>query len=131
MPEQEKGTDSAGAGSRGTEPAGSGSVSTDDPWGAGPSGRHATAGLENVALLAVGLADVVLERLRHAAEHGQQLLRRSDLRELFADGVNDLRARGELASRRAAPDTENYLEVMARRAVKRAGEAETSGPAHA
>ncbi|MFI2235917.1 hypothetical protein [Streptomyces chrestomyceticus] len=124
MPEQEKGTDSAGAESRGAE-----SVSTDEPAGAGPFGRHSTAGLENVALLAVGLADVVLERLRHAAEQGQQLLRRSDLRELLADGVNDLRARGELASRRATPDTENYLEVMASRAVKRAGEAEVSGPA--
>ncbi|MEU3539226.1 hypothetical protein [Streptomyces paromomycinus] len=119
------GTESVGT----DDPAGTESVSTDDPAGAGPFGLRPTAGLENVALLAVGLADVVLERLRHAADQGQQLLRRSDLRELIADGVDDLRTRGELASRRAAPDTENYLEVMASRAVKRAGEAEASGPA--
>ncbi|MEU4202644.1 polyprenyl synthetase [Streptomyces sp. NPDC026294] len=107
------------------------SVGADDPAGAGPFGRLPAAGLESVALLAVGIADVALERLRRAAGRGQQLLRRSDLRELLADGVDDLRARGELASRRVAPDTENYLEVMARRAAKRAGAAEASGPAHA
>lgn len=126
MPEQEKGTDSAGTGSAGAD-----FVRTDDPAGAGPFGRPSAAGLESVALLAVGIADVALERLRRAADRGQQLLRRSDLRELVADGVDDLRARGELASRRVAPDTENYLEVMACRAAKRAGAAEASGPAHA
>ncbi|MFK8850754.1 polyprenyl synthetase [Streptomyces sp. Ac-502] len=120
MPEQEKGSDSAGTESAGTEPE-----------GAGPFGRHSAAGLEDVALLAVGLADAALERLRRAADRGRQLLRRSDLRELVADGVHDLRARGELASRRVTPDTENYLEVMACRAVKRAQAAEVSGPAHA
>lgn len=125
MPEQEEGTDSAGSDPTGTAPT------STDPTGTDPSGRHPTAGLEHVALLAVGIADLALERLRHAADRGQQLLRRSDLRDLLADGMNDLRARGELASHRVTPDTENYLEVMARRAAKRAGAAEASGPTHA
>ncbi|MFH9424202.1 hypothetical protein [Streptomyces sp. NPDC017529] len=125
MPEQEEGTDSAGSDPTGTDPTSSGPTGTD------PSGRHPTVGLEHAALLAVGIADLALERLRHAADRGQQLLRRSDLRDLLADGMNDLRARGELASRRVTPDTENYLEVMARRAAKRAGAAEASGPTHA
>ncbi|UNO38447.1 hypothetical protein [Streptomyces sp. MST-110588] len=100
MPEQEERTDAAAP--------------------AAATGRSSTAGLEQAALLAVGLADLVLERLRRTAERGQQVLRRSDLREVLSDGVNDLRIRGELASRRVTPSTENYLELMACRAAKRA-----------
>ncbi|MET9294679.1 polyprenyl synthetase [Streptomyces sp. NPDC003077] len=102
-----------------------------DPTVTGPPGQRHTVGWEDAALLAVGIADLVFERLRHAADRGQLLLRRSDLRDLLADGMSELRARGELASRRVTPSTENYLEVMARRAVKRAGPADDSGPAHA
>ncbi|MEV5595283.1 polyprenyl synthetase [Streptomyces sp. NPDC052496] len=85
------------------------------------TGWHPAAGLEQVLLLAAGAADLVLDQVRQAADRGQGLLRRSDLRDLLADGVNELRARGELASRRVTPETENYLELMARRAVRRAG----------
>ncbi|MFH8406974.1 polyprenyl synthetase [Streptomyces sp. NPDC018019] len=88
---------------------------------AGTTGRKATAGLEQAFLLAVGVADLVLDHVRQVADRGQGLLRRSDMRELFADGVDELRTRGELASRRITPETENYLELMASRAVKRAG----------
>ncbi|OKI03425.1 hypothetical protein A6A06_39425 [Streptomyces sp. CB02923] len=84
-----------------------------------------------MALLAVGIADFALERLRDAADRGRHLLHRSDLRDLLADGLNDLRARGELASRRVTPDTGNHLEVMACRAAQRAAAADASGPAHA
>ncbi|KAA6212351.1 hypothetical protein CP973_23295 [Streptomyces albofaciens JCM 4342] len=82
---------------------------------------NAAAGLEQALLLAVGVADLVLDHVRQAAERGQGLLRRSDLREILADGVGELRTRGELATRRITPDTDNYLELMACRAVQRAG----------
>ncbi|WP_050514616.1 hypothetical protein [Streptomyces rimosus] len=90
-----------------------------DPVGA--AGRNAAAGLEQALLLAVGVADLVLDHVRQAAERGQGLLRRSDLRELLADGAGELRTRGELATRRVAPETDNYLELMACRAVQRSG----------
>ncbi|KEF06582.1 MULTISPECIES: hypothetical protein [Streptomyces] len=87
----------------------------------GAAARHTAAGLEQALLLAVGAADLVLDHVRQAAERGQGLLRRSDLRELLADGVDELRTRGELAARRVGPETDNYLELMACRAVRRAG----------
>ncbi|WP_157855812.1 hypothetical protein [Streptomyces aureocirculatus] len=80
------------------------------------------ATLEQVGVLALGAVDLVLDQLRQAAAGGQGAARRSDLRELVADGMRDLKARGELASRRvAAADSDNYLELMARRAIERSG----------
>ncbi|MFH8347757.1 hypothetical protein [Streptomyces sp. NPDC018045] len=92
-----------------------------DPAPTGTTGRNSAAGLEQAFLLAVGVADLVLDHVRQAADRGQGLLRRSDLRELLAGGVDELRARGELASRRVTPETDNYLELMACRAVRRTG----------
>ncbi|MEU9147683.1 hypothetical protein [Streptomyces sp. NPDC048349] len=79
----------------------------------------AAAPLEFVALLAAGVADLALDQLRQSADLAQQVMRRSDLRELLTDGVVELRKRGELATRRAGVGNENYLETMARRAAER------------
>ncbi|MFH8791686.1 hypothetical protein [Streptomyces sp. NPDC017941] len=80
------------------------------------------ATLEQVGVLALGAVDLVLDQMRQAAAGGEGAARRADLRELVADGMRDLKARGELASRRvAAADSDNYLELMARRAVERSG----------
>ncbi|MFD3778394.1 hypothetical protein [Streptomyces sp. NPDC058612] len=96
------------------------------------------AALEEVALLALGAVDLALDQVRQATGRGEDVVRRSDLRELVADGVKELRARGELASKRGvAADDDNYLELMARRAAgrrERADGARTpagAGPAHA
>lgn len=75
--------------------------------------------LELLTLLAAGVADLALDQLRQSADRAQQVMRRSDLRELLTDGVVELRKRGELATRRAGMDGENYLETMARRAAER------------
>lgn len=89
--------------------------------------------LEQVGLLALGAVDLALDQVRRAAERGQGVVTRSDLRELVADGMKDLKARGELASRRvAAADSENYLELMAHRAIERnapAADADAAQPA--
>ncbi|MER5873202.1 hypothetical protein [Streptomyces sp. NPDC002044] len=100
------------------------------------------AALEEVGLLALGAVDLALDQVRQATGRGEDVVRRSDLRELVADGVRELRARGELASKRvAAADDDNYLELMARRAAERrdradgartpAGAGAGAGPAHA
>lgn len=78
-----------------------------------------TAPLELLALLAAGVADLALDQLRQTADRAQDVMRRSDLRDLFTDGVVELRKRGELATRRAGVGNENYLETMARRAAER------------
>jgi hypothetical protein len=97
------------------------------------------AALGQVGLLALGAVDLVLDQVRQAADRGQGAVRRSDLRELVEDGLQDLKVRGELASRRvAASDSENYLELMARRAIDRTARADAAsatgakrpGPAH-
>ncbi|MFD4245243.1 hypothetical protein ACFWP3_27200 [Streptomyces sp. NPDC058525] len=75
--------------------------------------------LELLTLLAAGVADLALDQLRQSADRAQQAMRRSDLRELFTDGVVELRKRGELATRRAGAGNDNYLETMARRAAER------------
>lgn len=75
--------------------------------------------LELLALLAAGVADLALDQLRQSADRAQEVLRRSDLRELLTDGVVELRKRGELATRRSGAATENHLETMARRAAER------------
>ncbi|MDQ0773643.1 hypothetical protein QF026_002109 [Streptomyces aurantiacus] len=86
--------------------------------------------LEQVGLLVLGAVDLALDQVRQAADRGEGAVRRSDLRELVTDGVQDLRVRGELAARRGtAADSENYLELMARRAVERkARTADTARP---
>ncbi|MET9319631.1 hypothetical protein ABZX75_05455 [Streptomyces sp. NPDC003038] len=94
--------------------------------GSTAGGRSPAATLELLALLAAGAADLALDQLRQTADRAQDLMRRSDLRELLTEGVVELRKRGELATRRAGagPEggiTENYLETMARRAAEKAG----------
>ncbi|MGW7099567.1 hypothetical protein [Streptomyces sp. NPDC054838] len=80
-----------------------------------------SATLELLALLAAGAADLAIDRLRQTGDRAQEALQRSDLRELITEGVVELRKRGELATRRTAAGSENYLETMARRAAERAG----------
>ncbi|MGW8781961.1 hypothetical protein ACWGNM_28410 [Streptomyces sp. NPDC055796] len=75
--------------------------------------------LELLALLAAGVADLALDQLRQSADRAQEVLRRSDLRELLTEGVVELRKRGELATRRSGAATENHLETVARRAAER------------
>ncbi|MFI5542775.1 hypothetical protein ACIA6E_03260 [Streptomyces sp. NPDC051815] len=82
--------------------------------GTGP----AAASLELLTLLAAGVADLALDQLRQTADRAQDAMRRADLRELLTDGVVELRKRGELATRRAGVNGENYLETMARRAAE-------------
>ncbi|MFI8265459.1 MULTISPECIES: polyprenyl synthetase [unclassified Streptomyces] len=82
-----------------------------------PGGPPVT--LELLALLAAGVADLALDQLRQSADRAQEVLRRSDLRELLTDGVVELRKRGELATRRSGAGAENHLEAMARRAAER------------
>ncbi|WP_158708867.1 hypothetical protein [Streptomyces sp. NRRL S-920] len=101
------------------------------PW-------NPVATLEQVGLLALGAVDLVLDQVRQATDRGQSAVRRSDVRELVADGLKDLKARGELASRRAAAaDSDNYLELMACRSVERsartaaAAQPENTVPRHA
>ncbi len=78
------------------------------------------AALGQVGLLALGAVDLALDQVRQVTDRGQGAVRRSDLRELVEDGLQDLKVRGELASRRvAASDSENYLELMAHRAIDR------------
>ncbi|MEV7506609.1 hypothetical protein AB0O57_01465 [Streptomyces sp. NPDC091201] len=84
------------------------------PTGTGP----AAASLELLTLLAAGVADLALDQLRQTADRAQDAMRRADLRELLTDGVVELRKRGELATRRAGVNGENYLETMARRAAE-------------
>ncbi|MFF7297201.1 hypothetical protein [Streptomyces sp. NPDC008265] len=84
------------------------------PAGTGP----AAASLELLTLLAAGVADLALDQLRQTADRAQDAMRRADLRELLTDGVVELRKRGELATRRAGVNGENYLETMARRAAE-------------
>ncbi|MFE2554009.1 hypothetical protein ACFXGI_36640 [Streptomyces sp. NPDC059355] len=75
--------------------------------------------LELLTLLAAGVADLALDQLRQSADRAQEVLRRSDLRELLTEGVVELRKRGELATRRSGAGAENHLEAMARRAAER------------
>lgn len=93
---------------------------TDAPAPPGASGVDPMATLERLGLLALGVADLALDQLRQASAQVQAVTRRSDLRELLTDGVTDLLARGELASRRLTQGSDNYLELMARRAIERA-----------
>ncbi|WP_330333729.1 hypothetical protein OHS33_31070 [Streptomyces sp. NBC_00536] len=83
--------------------------------------RKPAAALELLTFLAAGVADLALDQLRQSSERAQDVMRRSDLRELLTDGVVELRKRGELATQRATAGSENYLETMARRAAERAG----------
>ncbi|MFI5669738.1 hypothetical protein [Streptomyces sp. NPDC051704] len=106
----------------------------EQPGGPGPAEQPAQPGpeqgatpgsppvtLELLTLLAAGVADLALDQLRQSADRAQEVLRRSDLRELLTDGVVELRKRGELATRRsgAGAGAENHLEAMARRAAER------------
>ncbi|BCL26818.1 hypothetical protein ACFFS2_00040 [Streptomyces aurantiacus] len=107
------------------------SQSRQTPWN--PFGA-----LEQVGLLVLGAVDLALDQVRQAADRSEGAVRRSDLRELVTDGVQDLKVRGELAARRVtAADSENYLELMARRAGERkartvdAARSETTVPSRA
>ncbi|MEU6315725.1 hypothetical protein [Streptomyces sp. NPDC047014] len=84
----------------------------------GSAAGSAAASLELLTLLAAGVADLALDQLRQTADRAQDAMRRADLRELLTDGVVELRKRGELATRRAGVNGENYLETMARRVAE-------------
>ncbi|MER7461545.1 hypothetical protein [Streptomyces sp. NPDC097981] len=75
--------------------------------------------LELLTLLAAGVADFALDRLRQSADRAQDAPLRSDLRDRLADGVVELRKRGELTARPSDAGTVNHLETMARRAAER------------
>ncbi|XVQ86608.1 hypothetical protein ACQP2K_04055 [Microbispora siamensis] len=64
---------------------------------------------DEVLHLVAGAADLVAERLRGAARLLPGL---TEVRE-------ELRARGELALKRAAPASEAHMEILARRAAER------------
>ena len=73
--------------------------------------------LAGVADLAASLAARGVTRVRGPVE---EVIQRSDLRELARDGHNDLKARGELALERRLPrEDDPHLEVLARKAAAR------------
>ncbi|MBT2450604.1 hypothetical protein J7F03_26720 [Streptomyces sp. ISL-43] len=83
-----------------------------------------SAALEPPALLAAGARDLAPDRLRRSADRARDPAHRSDPWALLADGVVELRKRGEIAmSRRTgtAGSAESHLVTMARRAAERAG----------
>ncbi|GAA2239597.1 hypothetical protein GCM10010430_21130 [Kitasatospora cystarginea] len=82
----------------------------------GSAGAGADRGKEAVQLLA-GVIDVGLEQAEGLLRRMRGVLGRSDLREVAADGQEELRARGELLLGRLAPATESHLEGVARRAA--------------
>ncbi|KIZ17556.1 hypothetical protein SNA_13780 [Streptomyces natalensis ATCC 27448] len=73
--------------------------------------------MSQVGLLALGLADLAFDQLRQLADRGRQPAHRSDLPHLLTDGMKELHARGELAARRVTQDSDNYLEMLARKVV--------------
>ncbi|MFJ6793021.1 hypothetical protein [Streptomyces sp. NPDC091268] len=101
-------------------PEAASSTAAPEPGPAG-AGFNPSATLELLTLLAAGVADLALDQLRLSADKAQDVMRRSDLRELLTDGVVELRKRGELATSRVTAGSGNYLETMARRAAERAG----------
>ncbi|MDH6108036.1 hypothetical protein P3T36_007652 [Kitasatospora sp. MAP12-15] len=80
------------------------------------SGVRADRGSDAVRILA-GVVDLGLEQAEGLLRLTRGVLGRSDLREVVADGQEDLRARGELLLGRLAPATESHLEAVARRAA--------------
>ncbi|MFI6638883.1 hypothetical protein [Streptomyces sp. NPDC050504] len=87
------------------------------PPSMGPE-RNPVDALGQVGLLALGLADLALDQLRRLTDRGQRVAQRSDLGDLVTDGVHELHARGELAARRMSQNSDNYLELMARRVAE-------------
>ncbi len=78
--------------------------------------QHADRGAEAVQLLA-GVVDLGLEQAEGLLRRAREVLGRSDLHEMVADGQQDLRTRGELLLGRFAPASESHLEAVARRAA--------------
>ncbi|GAA2333443.1 polyprenyl synthetase [Streptomyces kunmingensis] len=82
------------------------------------SGARRDQGLEDQAVLLVaGLADLTVGAIGSAASLVQQLLRRSDGRELARDAQQDLMARGRIALDRIATVPPAHLEVLAQHAM--------------
>ncbi|EST36686.1 hypothetical protein [Streptomyces roseochromogenus] len=79
--------------------------------------------LSQVGLLALGLVDLAFDQLRQLTDRGRQTAHHSDLPHLLTDGMRELHARGELAARRMTQDSDNYLELMARKVVAQRGAA--------
>ncbi|KOV70049.1 hypothetical protein [Streptomyces sp. MMG1121] len=73
--------------------------------------------LSQVGVLALGLADLAFDQLRQLSERGRQTAHHSDLPHFLTDGMQELHARGELAARRVAQGSDNYLELVARKVV--------------
>ncbi|MFI1769400.1 hypothetical protein ACH41H_46350 [Streptomyces sp. NPDC020800] len=89
---------------------------TTTPPASPPPSTSLTA-LSQVGLLALGLADLAFDQLRQLADRGRQTGPRPDLPHLLTDGMKELHARGELAARRVTQDSDNYLELLARKVV--------------
>ena len=88
-------------------------MSTDDDLG-DPGARG-----EHVVRLAVGLCDLALESIENAVSGARGLLRRSDLKDIAADGLASLAARGDLARARAGTGQAPHVEFLAQRAAER------------
>ncbi|MGW1052726.1 hypothetical protein [Streptomyces sp. NPDC002521] len=73
--------------------------------------------LSQVGLLALGLADLAFDQLRQLSDRSRQTAHQSDVPHLLTDGMKELHARGELAARRVTQDSDNYLELLARKVV--------------
>jgi hypothetical protein len=80
--------------------------------------------LDQIVLTVAGAADLAASlatrQLRRALRPVQDVVMRSDLRELTREGHGDLKARGALALDRRLPEADPpHLEVLARRARAR------------
>ncbi|MDX6704504.1 MAG: hypothetical protein QOK16_1770 [Solirubrobacteraceae bacterium] len=80
--------------------------------------------VDEIVLTMAGLADLAASltarQLRRAVRPVQEIVKRSDLRELTREGHSDLKARGALALKRRLPEADvPHLEALARRADAR------------
>ena len=80
--------------------------------------------MEQVVVTLAGVADLAaslaVRGLARAREPVEEVVQRSDLRELARDGHKDLKARGELAlGRHLRRDDVPHLEILARKADAR------------
>ncbi|MFE2428646.1 polyprenyl synthetase [Streptomyces sp. NPDC059373] len=78
----------------------------------------------DAALVAAGVADLVLSGIGAVLRGAQVVLRRSDLAELAQDGQEEMKARGRLALRRHALVSEPHMELLARRVAARLGQSD-------
>jgi hypothetical protein len=79
---------------------------------------------QGVVYAVAGVADLVLNRVGAALQTAGEVLQRADRDELVGDGINDLRARGELALKRHDPLPESHLETLAGRIARRTNDSD-------